>query len=1550
MQACLCKPGFYNTVFSNDTCFACPQDTYKAESGNSYSCTGCPEHSSTASVMGATSLNQCKALLGYVMINNGSFTCDVGYGGANCAECPENTFKDTVGFDACVACPTGSSTFGADGQAQRESCTALPGYGLYGNQTFTCKPGFETANCTACSPGFYKTAPGFEPCTPCPENSRRLDYTGATSAVEGCACESGYYGLNEALAGCVACPADTYKAEVGNGNSCNSCPLGTSTNGATGSTMASQCSTVVGWVRQGDGSYTCDLGYFGSLCNPCAAGTFKGTIGSGNCTGCPTSSQTNGATAAVSAVSGCQCLIGYYGLNNSSYECNPCPTDTFKSTTNSGECTPCPRGTGTNGALGSALQSSCLVKSGFISAGNGTYTCAAGYSGESCSPCIAGTYKSLNGDGACQQCPAGSVGNGLTGQTTDLGACTCSAGYGGSYSSAFALSCSPCEEDTFKPSVGNGVCSTCPRGTTTIGQRGAVSTASCLIADSFTVDSTGKVVCKAGRSGANCSLCPSGSYKADVGDGACIRCPTGSIASGLTGQFSVKNACTCVAGYYGLDGSIGECDSCPINSFKSTVGNVQSCSACPNGTSTFGFMGQTSIAGCLPLTGFALVNGSVVCAAGYTGASCTACPANTFKNTTGSADCISCGTGKGTAGVVGASSSAYCVYTNGFYPVGEDYVCEMGTGTNRCTSCAAGTYKPTIGFTSCKACPANSTATGLTKQAYASTACSCSAGYYGLVDINSTICIACPADTFKSASGNAALCTSCPTGTTTLGLKGQVSANACSAAPGFVLQPDGTYTCDVGRSGSTCQLCPAGSYKAETGFSSCTSCPYSMVPTGFNGSVALSDACTCAPGFSNFTGTSCQMCTADSFKSSSGSDSCSACPQNSTAAPGSASCSCSAGYYSDGTACSACPINTYKNSSDNESQCRSCGFGFGTSGLEGQSYCTLLTGYALDGDNSVAVCDTGYGFNSDANQCTACGAGTYKSYVGMSSCSTCDQGYTSLDSLGASSCVVSAGFYALNNGTVVPCPVNTYKPAGNASECLACAWGYSTQDVTGATSVSQCIAKPYTYYRGGDIYGCIAGYEPVNDSCVACENGFYKTSAGPYGCDSCPSSQVSAANQGSTYCVAQSSSTTVSQQQSRASESSSGTGMLGAAIGGAVGAFVLLAVVVGGITFSIRRRSSKNGKSKSLKDSPTMSTITFSLPNLTSKPMRTHTDGTHTHNNNEQAVAFPAFLNLESEDSVQLICKIGEGGFSTIYAAELLEEPVVQADSQVVACKVFKKRRDEEIAMADFENEASALYALQICPNVARLYALVREPEPRLIMKMYTESLSAYLHSPYSKTLMVTKDYTHPAVAMVITCQMLNALKVLHSMDMAHLDVKPGNMLLEVLTAGQSLNELDLLPVRLVICDFGNVRMLSKKFTVKGLRGKVTNALSVNYAAPEAVNVTKLLEADSAVEGVALQRLDVFSASCSAYELLTKQVPFAKRSVYEIQQDLLQALRPEWPAVDGLYNTKEKNLYGDLKALIVSGWNQTPKLRPTMEDLYDQACIMLEEYHGLLEI
>ena len=191
----------------------------------------------------------------------------------------------------------------------------------------------------------------------------------------------------------------------------------------------------------------------------------------------------------------------------------------------------------------------------------------------------------------------------------------------------------------------------------------------------------------------------------------------------------------------------------------------------------------------------------------------------------------------------------------------------------------------------------------------------------------------------------------------------------CNSAGTAVCCVAGTYFQD-GSAGSTCTLCPAGTY-AGTGagqsVSGCLPCPAG------NGSASGASSCTqCGAGTYSTGGSACTPCAAGSYSTTLGATSasvCTQCPAGNGSASGASSCAqCSAGTYSvGGSTCTPCSAGQYS---------------------------------ATLGATSSTTC-------------TQCPAGKYLAAEGASACVSCP--VNSNSSAGASTCLANPGFYDLGS-------------------------------------------------------------------------------------------------------------------------------------------------------------------------------------------------------------------------------------------------------------------------------------------------------------------------------------------------------------------------------------------------------------------------------------------------------------------------------------------------------------------------------------------------------
>jgi len=199
--------------------------------------------------------------------------------------------------------------------------------------------------------------------------------------------------------------------------------------------------------------------------------------------------------------------------------------------------------------------------------------------------------------------------------------------------------------------------------------------------------------------------------------------------------------------------------------------------------------------------------------------------------------------------------------------------------------------------------------------------------------------------------------------------------------------------------------------------------------------------CICSKGYTNDTSGECVPCAAGTYKVSTGNQTCTDCPENSTS---------SAGF----PACGVCDIGFYSNMSNSNMHCSQCPGGK-TSAVNSMS---------------AADCACPRGFKEEsANVCTPCPAGTYE-FDGV--CTPC--GVQSDAPQGSTQCLCNEGSirgpdglcvcdkeYSLasgNTGTTQvcqPCIYNAWKPLIGNTPCYMCgANQLSTADTL------QCHCRP----------------------------------------------------------------------------------------------------------------------------------------------------------------------------------------------------------------------------------------------------------------------------------------------------------------------------------------------------------------------------------------------------------------------------------------------------------------------------------------------------------
>ena len=325
------------------------------------------------------------------------------------------------------------------------------------------------------------------------------------------------------------------------------------------------------------------------------------------------------------------CLRGTYGILNGQVSINSCVN--------------CEAGKSTivTGGNSSAICEACTVK---------TYGAGTGHQ---CVNCEAGTYNALSGRTACAACPTHS--SSLPGSTV-LCACMCGAGYTGQDGGT----CTQCIAGKYKVATGDAVCTNCDIRQYSTAVAATLDVCQECPSNSNAPDASDEptdCTCNSGSGGPNgdtCTECMAGKYKVSTGEEVCTSCVTEYYSTAVGAKSNVcqrcpsksnsfeasdkQTDCTCNSGSTGPDGST--CEECIAGKYKILTGDAE-CTNCVAGkySTQVGAVSdvcQMCLENSISPTGSTNAT-ACVCDAGFTrpnGRPCAACPAGTYKTTTGS--------------------------------------------------------------------------------------------------------------------------------------------------------------------------------------------------------------------------------------------------------------------------------------------------------------------------------------------------------------------------------------------------------------------------------------------------------------------------------------------------------------------------------------------------------------------------------------------------------------------------------------------------------------------------------------------------------------------------------------------------------------------------------------------------------------------------------------------------------------------------------------------------------------------------------------------------
>jgi serine/threonine protein kinase len=249
------------------------------------------------------------------------------------------------------------------------------------------------------------------------------------------------------------------------------------------------------------------------------------------------------------------------------------------------------------------------------------------------------------------------------------------------------------------------------------------------------------------------------------------------------------------------------------------------------------------------------------------------------------------------------------------------------------------------------------------------------------------------------------------------------------------------------------------------------------------------------------------------------------------------------------------------------------------------------------------------------------------------------------------------------------------------------------------------------------------------------------------------------------------------------------------------------------------------------------------------------------------ALLAPTFVNGSLAGLVignyEVLESIGRGGMAEVYRGRH------KRLARTVAIKVLPASLATEADFRErFEREARAIAALKH-PNIVQVFDYGEFEGMHYMVMEYIAGKDLACH---------LRDILRLSLAE--TVQMMegvaSALDYAHSQGLVHRDVKPSNVLLELLDAPAEAGQERW---RAVLTDFGIAKIVAGggKSTKSGLMG------TLDYMAPEQVRASQQIDG----------RADLYALGVVVYEMLTGRVPFDEGSPGQVMLAHLQKPAPD---------------------------------------------------------
>ena len=293
--------------------------------------------------------------------------------------------------------------------------------------------------------------------------------------------------------------------------------------------------------------------------------------------------------------------------------------------------------------------------------------------------------------------------------------------------------------------------------------------------------------------------------------------------------------------------------------------------------------------------------------------------------------------------------------------------------------------------------------------------------------------------------------------------------------------------------------------------------------------------------------------------------------------------------------------------------------------------------------------------------------------------------------------------------------------------------------------------------------------------------------------------------------------------------------------------------------------------------------------------------------NTVMEVALPGFLFMDYSTDLRPEARLTAGGAGTIFRGALLQPDAIQRNgTEVCAIKEVSDwpSLSEDDNLERFHQEVSIMWSLSFHPNVIKLVGYTENPNT-IVTRLYPTDLFRYLHTQEDKSPLESHLLLHMCSGMVA------ALAAVHSMGIAHRDIKTPNFLLQEPRAGSPFPDP-------ILCDFGLSRTSDESGRFDAIKG-----FSPRYAAPEVFARVHLRSASNNLEDD--KASDVYSLGVVLWETTARVIPWDGVTNDDIELHIRGGARVPELEVDS-----QDGILLLVNSMIDASLHPSPERRPTM--------------------